>query len=130
MPKKLTALDEVKLQKTLDSFDFAEMHKVMAFLDWVWVIHGRRNTAVPSVEDLRSEARRLLIEAFKEEDCLSTGGFHAEYDGENFFLFFVVTESDSFLDDDYEEKVEEIELKSKKVAIKNSISSLEVIEDK
>jgi len=64
----------------LDEFDFDRVHKVMTVLDWKY----SDSTEVPSVEYLRKNARKYLIEVAKEalqRDCefvCGTGGFRYE----------------------------------------------------
>ena len=64
----------------LDEFDFHKVHKVMAFLDWKY----SDDKDVPSVETLRKNARKYLIEVAKEalqrdeEFIMGTGGFRYE----------------------------------------------------
>jgi len=74
------------IDKILDEFNFARVHKAMVALDWKWA--GCENK-IPSIESLRNEAHRLLRGAansrlyeFKHEHWLegiqnSTGGFQA-----------------------------------------------------
>lgn len=126
MPKEMTELDKAKLQKVLNTFNFEKMRKVMEHLEWVWVEGIGRPFGVPNIDDLRKTAKQLLEESFEERESISSGGFSAEYDGDNFFLSFVVTDSDSFME---EEEVEEIELISKQSKVNDAISSLEVTEN-
>lgn len=64
----------------LDEFDFDKVHKVMAFLDWKY----SDDKDVPTVETLRKQARKYLMEVAKEalqrddEFIMGTGGFRYE----------------------------------------------------
>lgn len=88
---KITEHDE-KINKVISRFNFDKVHKTMAALKWKW-----RDIGQPSINEMKSTARRLLINASESEHGNScTGGFQAEMhkDGE-FTLSFVVTESTS-----------------------------------
>jgi hypothetical protein len=64
----------------LDEFDFYRVHKIMTFLDWKY----SDDKNVPTIETLRKNARKYLMEATKEalqKDCefvCGTGGFRYE----------------------------------------------------
>ena len=64
----------------LDEFDFDRVHKVMTVLDWKY----SDDKEVPSVEYLRKNARKYLMEVAKEalesksEYITGTGGFRYE----------------------------------------------------
>lgn len=63
------------IDEILDEFDFEKVHRVMVALDWQWYgIDG-----VPSIGDLRRQARSLLQKVVDSKDTLSvgTGGFTA-----------------------------------------------------
>lgn len=61
----------------MDSFDFETVYKTMIFLEWKWGYPGK----LPTIEDIKKEAERLLEEAVnsykkKCEICrMATGGF-------------------------------------------------------
>ena len=68
-------------------FDFEQVHKVMTFLDWKWVLLGPTACAIPTIEDLKACAFDLLstaVEGYEEQEnkdigyYVSTGGFVAE----------------------------------------------------
>lgn len=80
----------------LDNFDFERVKKTMDALDWAWFSTG----GIPSVSDIRREARRLLRECMKTKEIrISTGGLTArreEIEGKTYYsLEFVVTEWDN-----------------------------------
>ena len=64
----------------LDEFDFDRVHKVMTVLDWKY----SDDKDVPTIETLRKNARKYLIEVAKqalERNCefiCGTGGFRYE----------------------------------------------------
>lgn len=68
------------VEDVLDDFDFHKVMRVMHFLEWEWV----HVTGVPTMGDLRRQARRLLRTAIS--GCLQNdthyvvgcGGFRAE----------------------------------------------------
>jgi hypothetical protein len=75
------------IDEIMDEFNFATVHKTMVALDWKWAVTSNNN--VPTMDELRTEAERLLRDAadvrldmFKEEPWespifCSTGGFSA-----------------------------------------------------
>ena len=75
------------IDEIMDEFNFARVHKAMVALDWKWAVTSNNN--VPTMDELRKEAERLLRDAadvrldmFKEEPWdspiyCSTGGFSA-----------------------------------------------------
>jgi hypothetical protein len=64
----------------LEEFDFDRVHKVMTFLDWKY----SDDKDVPTIETLRKNARKYLIEVAKQalesksEYITGTGGFRYE----------------------------------------------------
>jgi hypothetical protein len=87
-PKQQVAIDNI-----MDYFKFEQVQKVMESLNWEWVASEE---GIPTVPELRQEARRLLKMAFEEKTNISTGGFHVKYesdeDGEFIQLLFAVEE--------------------------------------
>lgn len=74
--KLYSAADEI-----MERFDFQNVRSVMEFLNWTWAGVG-----IPSIEQLKSTARRVLCDAVAEYERLgypdtgmncSTGGFMA-----------------------------------------------------
>ena len=64
---------QAMVEEILANFDFDKVHRVMQFLDWNWARLGE----VPTVEDLRKEARRLLVSLEGEPGVKGTGGLRA-----------------------------------------------------
>jgi hypothetical protein len=80
MPKSLYAAIPIVMNR----FDFAKVHKVMAFLDWKWVTPD--GYATPTQFQLEHEAYRQLnqcVAEFEKRGCpasgmnVSSGGFQA-----------------------------------------------------
>jgi len=96
MPKEMTILDKAKLELVMRRFNFARVRGTMKLTGWTWGdVDG---DGVPDINQLQVAAERLLSLVFQEGGTISSGGFVAEYDGNNFFLQFVVEDSNSFID--------------------------------
>jgi hypothetical protein len=75
------------IDEIMDEFNFATVHKTMVALDWKWAVTS--NNKVPTMDELRTEAERLLRDAadvrldmwqyehWKSPIYCSTGGFSA-----------------------------------------------------
>ena len=77
---KLDALSKIereKIESVMNQFDFEKVQSVMEDLDWKW---SGTKFGVPTVEEMKREAERLLIDAVQEETSCSTGGFRAVYE--------------------------------------------------
>lgn len=78
--KMLTDKHYETIMDCLDEFDFYRVHKVMTFLDWKY----SDDKNVPTIETLRKNARKYLVDVVKEalerktEYITSTGGFRYE----------------------------------------------------
>lgn len=102
---KLTFTERMKIQDILEDFNFQKVHDVMERLDWKWVM---TKYGVPTIDELKREAKRLLIDACVEKTCVATGGFRAVYeagetpdDPETYIaLEFIIEECEGFVDDD------------------------------
>lgn len=68
------------IKEIMGSFDFEKVHEVMKFLNWKWA--SLSNEGIPTVDQLRDEARKLLKEAWDKKSTISTGGFTARYHSE------------------------------------------------
>ena len=105
---KLTFTERMKIQDILEDFNFQKVHDVMEQLDWKWAM---TKYGVPTLDELKSEAKRLLIDACVEHTCVATGGFRAVYeagetpdDPETYIaLEFIIEECEGFVDDDDDE---------------------------
>ena len=104
---KLTSTEMMKIQDILEDFNFQKVHDVMKQLDWKWAM---TTYGVPTIDELKREAKRLLIDACIEHTCVATGGFRAVYeegtpnDPEPYIgLEFIIEECEGFVDDDSSE---------------------------
>ena len=103
----LTEIEQRKIENIMRDFDFEKVHDVMQYLDWHWVKVG-----VPTVEDIKAEAKRLLVDACYEKTTVSTGGLRATYeatpgdeDGEEFIqLEFILADVEGFDEDEDDEE--------------------------
>ena len=72
----------------MGGFDFEKVQKTMEFLKWKW---GTLSEAhVPSVNELKEEATRLLDKAYSSKGSVSTGGFTATWEDNEMFLEFTI----------------------------------------
>jgi hypothetical protein len=77
------------------NFNFDRVEKTMIATDWKWAIPSEGRLRVPTIDEMKDQAIRLLFAAQKQNTVVSSGGFEATYkvdeDGkENFTLKFVV----------------------------------------
>jgi len=91
-PDDLTIIEDI-----LDEFDFNEVQKAMALLEWTW----GNPSEYPSIGELRKTARGLLKWLIPHETAANgTGGFYAEkrtIDGKPYYkLSFVLTSWDNY----------------------------------
>ena len=100
---RLSSSQVAKIHNILKNFDFEKVHAIMKGLDWKWAF---AKDGIPSVEELKDEAYRILIMACEEETHISTGGFKAVYETDNIEdepyigLEFIVEECEGFEEDD------------------------------
>ena len=104
---KEAALSRVEVEKIaniMDQFDFEKVHDVMNYLDWKWAM---TKSGVPTVDELKNEAHRILVDACYEKTNIATGGFRAVYesscpadDDPYIGLEFIVEECEGFVDDE------------------------------
>ena len=79
------------IKKILKNFDFGKVHRVMENLNWYW--NDTKDGGVPTVEDLKSQAKDLLKKVTEGNyKVISSGGFEAEYRDEVLTLKFVLEE--------------------------------------
>ena len=103
---KLTFTQRMKVQNIMKDFNFQKVHDVMEQLDWKWAMS---KYGVPTIDELKTEAKRLLVDACIERTCVATGGFRAVYengsadDPDPFIgLEFIIEECEGFVDDESE----------------------------
>ena len=101
---KLTHTQKMKIQNIMEDFDFQKVHNVMEQLDWKWT---STKPGVPTIDEMKCEAKRLLIDACIEKTCIATGGFRAVYeecsqgDPDPYIgLEFIIEECEGFVDED------------------------------
>lgn len=102
----LFPVERSKIQDILKNFDFERVHSIMKMLDWKWAMVNHDN-GIPSVDELKAEAKRLLIAAATERTQVATGGFRAVYEADGtcdddpyIGLEFIAVECEGFMDDD------------------------------
>jgi hypothetical protein len=104
--------EQAKIHSVMRNFDFQKVHDIMKSLDWKWAYC---KDGTPSVEELKTEAHRLLVDACEEETYISTGGFRAVYEkeadraesGDPYIgLEFIVEECEGYEEDDDNDWVE------------------------
>ena len=98
------ALERAKIDNIMDNFNFQKVHDYMKSVNWRWAMSKE---GVPTIDELKKEARRLLVGAVKEKTNLSTGGFRAVYDTEDEWdddpyigLEFIIEECEGFDEDE------------------------------
>ena len=103
----LTSRERAKIEDIMENFDFQKVHDVMEQLDWKWAMS---KNGVPTIDEMKHEAKRLLIDACVERTCVATGGFRAVYEDDEpggtdpyIGLEFIVEECEGFVDDDEDE---------------------------
>lgn len=74
--EKQKLIDEV-----IDNFDFVVVHDVMITLNWNWYRNGKKS--VPSIKELKEEAKFLLEQSIINHISHTCGGLYSSYhDGE------------------------------------------------
>jgi hypothetical protein len=89
----MTQEQAITINQILDRFDFGKVHTYMKMVEWKWF------DEVPTIEDLRGTATRLLVEAQMDpQDVVSmgTGGFRVYKLPWGLELVFAMTRSGSF----------------------------------
>ena len=78
-----------KRKQILKDFNFERVHEIMTEIGWVWATPNPLTMGVPSISELKQEAKRLLNELKKEKlKYVSTGGFTATRIGKDYQLFW------------------------------------------
>ena len=83
--------DEAKLTLVLDRFDFKNVSRTMAKLDWTWV---DIEIGIPTAVDLRKTASILLKDAYEDNGYCASDGLVARYEDGEFSLEFVLEDSE------------------------------------
>lgn len=87
--KRQEALQDAIIQILFD-FDFKKVHKVMDFLGWKWAMSGADENMefrIPTEEELKEKAYKLLKDAVENESSVSCGGFEVILDKHNFLTY-------------------------------------------
>jgi hypothetical protein len=90
----MTQKQQDAIDGIMDYFKFEQVRQVMELLNWEW---QDAEEGIPTVPELRKQARRLLKMSLEEKTDVSTGGFHVRYEsdadgGEFIQLIFAVEE--------------------------------------
>lgn len=70
----------IAISKILKNFNFEKVHQFMSLTKWSWW-DGEGPDRVPTIEQLKSQARQMLIDTYNEKCGRQTGGFVTEYYG-------------------------------------------------
>lgn len=103
----LSETERAKIEDIMRDFNFEKVHNVMKMLDWKWAM---TKYGVPTMDEIKAEAKRLLVEAANEKTCIGTGGFRAVYEKAGFddpdpfiSLEFIVEDCEGFEGDEDED---------------------------
>lgn len=69
-----------KIEQIIENFNFEKVHHYMSLVKWSWC-DGKGPDGVPTIDQLKSRARRMLAETYNEKCGRQTGGFITEYGG-------------------------------------------------
>jgi len=82
---------EQQADAIMNSFSFETVRDYMYSINWEWRIYGEEDNRVPTVDELKAEARSLLTKAIwndREVIDYGTGGFTAVKFSFGMRLFF------------------------------------------
>ena len=92
------------IREVLREFNWAKIHKVMKVLDWQWAPINR----VPTIGELKDQARRILEAAWDCKGRTEIGGLVAEYEDKSLYLSFCVDQVSSwYLNEDLDDLVDD-----------------------
>jgi len=95
MGSDFTISKEKHIKHILDNFNFEEVNRVMTILDWHW---WNAVNKVPSVDELKKEAKRMLSDVYDNEyTSSSTGGFKVTKFEDHLELQFIISDKSSGL---------------------------------
>lgn len=106
VPEPKTLADLV--EPVISSFDFERVHKAMKAMGWKWDQIQSSNGSVPSIDQMKASARRLLVDVVscKQHTIVACGGFCAEKSINNIdplddglILRFILDESEWYFGD-------------------------------
>jgi len=93
MGSDFTISKEKHINYILDNFNFTEVNRVMTILDWHWWSAVNK---VPSVDELKKEAKRMLSDVYDNEYISSsTGGFKVTKFEDHLELLFIISDYSS-----------------------------------
>lgn len=104
---RLKTLEDL-IAPTMNGFDFERVHKAMKELDWCWSPSIELSSSVPTVDQMKATAKRLLISVVNSQEYFitGTGGFWAEKSVGNkdplddgLILRFILEESEWYFGD-------------------------------
>ena len=81
-----------QMDEVMDWFDFEKVHRCMVALNWTWYDVG-----VPDVPTMRKKVREYMVDAYRVNGAVGSGGFEVEYneDTKSFKVRFVVADWDT-----------------------------------
>lgn len=78
----MNAAARTAIDRIIANFNFTRVHHYMSLVKWSWW-DGKGPDGVPTIEQLESQARQMLIDTYNEKCGRQTGGFVTEYYGGN-----------------------------------------------
>lgn len=88
----ITQRQQELIDDIMDNFNFEKVHKVMDFLNWTWWDLETMKEYAPTIQDIRSCARKKLKRILEENHAsIESGGFVArKYDDGTISLEFKI----------------------------------------
>lgn len=88
----ITQKQQELIDDIMDNFNFEKVHKVMKFLNWTWWDNKLEKYINPTIQELRSNARKKLKRILEENHAsIGSGGFVArKYDDGTISLEFKI----------------------------------------
>ena len=84
------------IKEIMQEFDFGKVAAVMHLLQWKWAHNDPKEMKIPTIQEIKKEAKRLLLRAIDLKGTVSCGGFKAGFYDSKFEPFltleFVVEE--------------------------------------
>ena len=80
------------IKEIMREFDFGKVAAVMHLLQWKWAKEPNEPMEVPTIQEIKKEAKRLLLRATELKGTISCGGFKAGFHDSFLTLEFVVEE--------------------------------------
>lgn len=88
----ITQKQQELIDDIMDNFNFEKVHKVMEFLNWTWWNNELKKDINPTIQDIRSDARKKLKRILEENhSSIESGGLVArKYDDGTISLEFKI----------------------------------------